>query len=61
VSGGNGQETLTRESDPVFVRCARYLARLAAQKFYGRVTFHVESGNITVVRQEQTLKPGDLD
>ncbi len=59
---GNGdvERVLTPVGDPVFVKCARYLARLAADKFYGRVTIQFESGTIQIVRQEQTLKPGDL-
>jgi hypothetical protein len=47
-------------SQIALTQTTRLLAKLARERFYGKLTISFEAGNIVSLRKEETLKPADL-
>ncbi len=52
---------LTGPEESAIVRVAQYLAQLSSARYYGKVTIVFETGQIRLIRQEQTIRPDDLE
>ena len=53
--------SLTTNTTSGIVKVARYLVKLAAEKFYGKVTLVYEQGTIKMVRLDKSIRPDDLE
>lgn len=48
------------QKQPIILKMADHLVKLASEGFYGRVIVIFEAGIIRTIKQERTLKPDDL-
>lgn len=51
---------VARSSDDGLSTVLTFLRRLASDRYFGRVEFSFQSGHVVNIRQEQSMKVGDL-